>query len=1079
MVWQPGRARRDSTARARMWALTALLAAVLLGALLVPNIRASVAGDPPAAEDFTLAVLPDVQGYTATTTHESTFGDQVKWLVEKKEDLNIAWVTQLGDLVEAWPDRDQWGRADKYMKVLDDARIPNSVLPGNHDLDLVAGESSTYDNYFPPSRYSTASWNSATASYGGYLGQNLFGPDPVDRKNKDNFGLFTAGGLDFVLINLEFESPDYTLDWAQKVLDAYPDRRAIISTHGFVSTAGARSDVVLRSDPNANSAAEVWNKLIYDNCNIFLVLNGHWHAGDEGEARRADSNACGKPVHQILSNYQERINGGDGWLRYYHFSPSTNTIKARTYSPKLGRFEKDSDSAFSVAYDMSPTRDVNNKDILVRGGSTWAWWYQNTPWPEDWSTRGFVDGNWPRGNATLGFGADGNTTNIDAPAPTANRGTSALFRHSFQVTDADRLSSVNIATRADDGLAVSVNGVEVGRMNMPKGTVKYTTYASSARSTDDATAEAAVFSVPATLLRDGRNVVSASVHLNYKATPDLSFDLVMSAVREGGEPPPAPPRRPVVTATAIDSTTALIGWQGGEDPAVEYRISRDGGTPATVSEPTRTFTDSGLPPGSQHEYTVVAVGETGLLSPGGSGSVTLPPPPVGVPTPVTVVDAGSSWKWLYSSSDWPTGWTGPSFADATWAEGRAPLGFGSPSIITNIDVPPPRSDRPPSALFRRSFTLTAAHEYSRMVVSTHADDGVAVWVNGTEVGRNNVTGLLDDSTNASSAERTTSAIATPARFDVPASLLRDGENVVAVSVHLNHKETSDASMDLSLTGERTTGEQTELPPGPPTVTATATSPTEASVAWTPGSGPETVSYRILRDGSQVGTATAPTRTFSDTGVTASRSYSYAVVAIGATGLASAAGAAEATTPAPPITGNPEILVPRGSAWSWLYSNSAWPAGWTSVAFDDTSWAEDRAPFGFGFHEVRTNIDVPPPTSDRPRASVFRHTFTIDDASELSSISAEVQVDDGVVVYLNGVEIGRTNMTSGKISSSTYSHRAPRTSEAAAAPVTFTIPSSLVTDGRNVLSASVHVNFRATRDVSFDLAVTATRTPSVG
>ena len=66
-----------------------------------------------------------------------------------------------------------------------------------------------------------------------------------------------------------------------------------------------------------------------------MVVNGHY----PGEGRRTDLNDCGQPVHQVLMDYQSRINGGDGWLRYFTFKPSENKIYAYTYSPKLSQFE--------------------------------------------------------------------------------------------------------------------------------------------------------------------------------------------------------------------------------------------------------------------------------------------------------------------------------------------------------------------------------------------------------------------------------------------------------------------------------------------------------------------------------------------------------------------------------------------------------------------------------------------------------------------------------------------------------------------------------------------------------------------
>lgn len=203
----------------------------------------------------------------------------------------MSFVAQLGDLVESFPSDPQWQRANQYMATLDFAGVPNSVLPGNHDVNIVTWEAPLFDAYFPPSRYAQASWNSPAASYGGYLGQNLFGPDPIDRKKKDNFALFSERELDFVLINLEYESPDYALEWAQKVLNAYPDRRAIIATHGFITTGGNRTTFTTREDAGINSSVQVWDELIYNNYNIFLVVNGHWHDGELSEAHRSDPNA--------------------------------------------------------------------------------------------------------------------------------------------------------------------------------------------------------------------------------------------------------------------------------------------------------------------------------------------------------------------------------------------------------------------------------------------------------------------------------------------------------------------------------------------------------------------------------------------------------------------------------------------------------------------------------------------------------------------------------------------------------------------------------------------------------------------
>ncbi len=132
------------------------------------------------------------------------------------------------------------------------------------------------------------------------------------------------------MIHLEYDMPIYAVQWAQNVIDAHPDRRVIISTHLFLSTSGNRRTTACTAGRTACRRRPSGTSSIVPNCNVFLVLNGHY----PGEAA-PDDNACGEPVHQLESDYQSRANGGDGWLRYMTFEPSQNEIEVFTYSPTL------------------------------------------------------------------------------------------------------------------------------------------------------------------------------------------------------------------------------------------------------------------------------------------------------------------------------------------------------------------------------------------------------------------------------------------------------------------------------------------------------------------------------------------------------------------------------------------------------------------------------------------------------------------------------------------------------------------------------------------------------------------------
>jgi hypothetical protein len=90
------------------------------------------------------------------------------------------------------------------------------------------------------------------------------------------------------------------------------------------------------------------------------MLCGHIH----DEARRSDT-YNGNTVHTLLADFQERINGGDGWLRILEFSPSNNEIRVMTYSPWLDSYETDADSQFVLSYDMSAVFEAIGSNTLV------------------------------------------------------------------------------------------------------------------------------------------------------------------------------------------------------------------------------------------------------------------------------------------------------------------------------------------------------------------------------------------------------------------------------------------------------------------------------------------------------------------------------------------------------------------------------------------------------------------------------------------------------------------------------------------------------------------------------------------
>lgn len=305
------------------------------------------------SEYWTVVALPDTQFYAEDKS--GYLRDQTEWIANNLGAENIAFVSHEGDLVENGDDETEWQHIDDGMTPLD-GTVPYATLPGNHDWATVNDRSSSIKNYkthFGPDRYTDYGW------FGGA------GPDVDDsnRANLNTYQLFSAGGYDFLHLALEWEppgtvdDPETPLGWAQSVLDDHPDYATILTTHSYLrDDTGDRARDVQEVDGDGNAAQTVWEELIAPNGQIFAVLGGHWHE-DDGEERLVSTNEAGDPVYQMVADYQERANGGNGFLRRIEFRPGHGTdapdrIQVRTYSPSSDEFETDGDSKFAFDLDF-------------------------------------------------------------------------------------------------------------------------------------------------------------------------------------------------------------------------------------------------------------------------------------------------------------------------------------------------------------------------------------------------------------------------------------------------------------------------------------------------------------------------------------------------------------------------------------------------------------------------------------------------------------------------------------------------------------------------------------------------------
>lgn len=168
---------------------------------------------------------------------------------------------------------------------------------------------------------------------------------------------------------------------------------------------------------------------------------------------------------------------------------------------------------------------------------------------------------------------------------------------------------------------------------------------------------------------------------------------------------------------------------------------------------------------------------------------------------VTLVPVGATWKYLDDGSNQGTAWTAITFDDSAWPGGAAQLGYGDGDETTTVGYGGDSSNKYISTYFRRVFTVSNPADFaSDLSLRLLRDDGAVVYLNGTEVVRDNMpAGSITYTTPA------VQAIGLPVEnsyfnFTVSASHLISGTNVLAVEIHQANPTSSDISFDLQLSG---------------------------------------------------------------------------------------------------------------------------------------------------------------------------------------------------------------------------------------------------------------------------------------
>ncbi|MCP3694481.1 MAG: hypothetical protein GY917_19925, partial [Planctomycetaceae bacterium] len=166
----------------------------------------------------------------------------------------------------------------------------------------------------------------------------------------------------------------------------------------------------------------------------------------------------------------------------------------------------------------------------------------------------------------------------------------------------------------------------------------------------------------------------------------------------------------------------------------------------------------------------------------------------------TVVPFGANWRFNDTGTDLGGAWRDPGYNDSQWESGPAELGYGDGDEDTEVGFGGNFRDKHPTTYFRRTFTVEDTDAIVSASCRVFRDDGIVVFLNGTQIGIDNIDAnpSYDDFAQSATDDGNLEIALPP----VPPSLFVEGDNTLAVEVHQSDRQSSDLSFNLELEVER-------------------------------------------------------------------------------------------------------------------------------------------------------------------------------------------------------------------------------------------------------------------------------------
>ena len=306
------------------------------GGRAIARVSSVLCQDSFAGYDGIVQHISDVQYIVQRSAAQGTssLGRQAKNALTSMQEYviktNPDYAFISGDLVQKTVDEQEWKDVVEYLiDPILGGNVPLGLSSGNHDVGGIVAVNPNGSNGLDDAL--------VYDYFGQYVGENKFSDNDYYgggfENNRSHYDLVTVAGREFLFLHLGWGSTAHgvhvsskDISWAKEVLEMYPDRTVVLSTHEYLDSNGGRTA----------TGAYIYDELVKNYSNIYFVFSGHIN-GSSSRIDYLDDNGDGmneRVVLQLLTDYQEEEDLlGATFIRNLYFYKDYNNILFDIYSP--------------------------------------------------------------------------------------------------------------------------------------------------------------------------------------------------------------------------------------------------------------------------------------------------------------------------------------------------------------------------------------------------------------------------------------------------------------------------------------------------------------------------------------------------------------------------------------------------------------------------------------------------------------------------------------------------------------------------------------------------------------------------